>query len=425
MSTEQPKAPKASKKEKKPKIKIEKIKADQSIARYDSDLQKTDMTMREARYVVDTYGQLRDNRIVSENRIRAIKLDNMAAKALVDKAGPEADIDEVVNLVAEQTGYSPEQLKLAASFDKGNPCEVTRESVVRVLTEPHSTLTWIFSNSAAMEGQLKRALEQFAMRHEVGRWALSIKGIGPVYAATLLAYIDMEQCPTVGHIWSFCGMNPNQVWLSSDQAKAEVAAISGSPEDVLLAVSNKFNRPIDSMRRFASTDKLGVPIAMTRETVAKALARRPYNAKLKTLAHLIGEQFKCQGDDAESFYAQVYRKRKAYEQRKNEAGDYAAEAAKALKRKADHAQAATYRQGKLPNGHIDNRAVRYTAKLFLAHWHTVAYRAYFGTEPPLPYPIAMQGHAHIHQPPHASPMGTPGEKASQVDPILLSLAGAK
>jgi hypothetical protein len=33
-------------------------------------------------------------------------------------------------------------------------------------------------------------------------------------------------------------------------------------------------------------------------------------------------------------------------------------------------------------------------KLFLAHYHEVAYKDHYKTEPPLPYAIAHLGHAH-------------------------------
>ena len=44
------------------------------------------------------------------------------------------------------------------------------------------------------------------------RWARSIYGIWPVLAAGLLAHIDIEQAPTVGHIWSFAGLDPTKKW---------------------------------------------------------------------------------------------------------------------------------------------------------------------------------------------------------------------
>jgi hypothetical protein len=58
-----------------------------------------------------------------------------------------------------------------------------------------------------------------------------------------------------------------------------------------------------------------------------------------------------------------------------------------------------YSAGRLPPGQIDARARRYAVKLFLSHLHEVWYKAHFGKAPPLPYPIAILGHAHIKPPP--------------------------
>ena len=70
----------------------------------------------------------------------------------------------------------------------------------------------------------------------------------------------------------------------------------------------------------------------------------------------------------------------------------------AKKFRADTKAKAAYEKGILPDGHVHARAKRYAVKLFLAHWHEVAYREHFGTEPPLPYALAILGHAHAIHP---------------------------
>ena len=62
---------------------------------------------------------------------------------------------------------------------------------------------------------------------------------------------------------------------------------------------------------------------------------------------------------------------------------------------------ATYEAGKLPPAHLHARARRWCVKLFLSHWHAEAYRQHFGTEPPLPYPLGILGHAHMIQGPES------------------------
>lgn len=58
-----------------------------------------------------------------------------------------------------------------------------------------------------------------------------------------------------------------------------------------------------------------------------------------------------------------------------------------------------YEAGRLPPAHIHSRAKRWAVKLFLAHWHAVAYRAHFQENAPKPYILTQPGHAHeVHVP---------------------------
>lgn len=234
--------------------------------------------------------------------------------------------------------------------------------------EPHAVLDWAESNSSTQERWIAAALKAYASEQHMGQWAMSVKGIGPIFAANLLAYIDMnpwrcavshadksqkgcteaephgleckrERLYTVGHIWRFAGLDPTVKWEKGQ--------------------------------------------------------KRPWNANLKTTCRLIGESFEKLHNNPDSFYGRVYNDRKAYEQRKNEAGDYAEQAKikEAIVGKKTEAWK-HYSVGKLPPGHIRARVLRYTVKLFLSHWHAEAYRHEFNEEPPKPYPIAILGHAH-------------------------------
>ena len=96
-------------------------------------------------------------------------------------------------------------------------------------------------------------------------------------------------------------------------------------------------------------------------------------------------------------YGQIYRERKEYEQARNERGELADQAAAVLEKKRigkDTEARKHYEAGKLPPAHIHARAKRYAVKLFLAHYHEVGYVLLHGVKPPLPYPLAVLGHAH-------------------------------
>lgn len=262
----------------------------ESIARPTRDVIKATKTLtsNEVRYIVDAYYQRQEDRKAADNQIGSI----------------------------------------VRSTDTGGT---------------HEMLDWISAQMGTMESQIERAMDSYSMSHPVGPWLRSIYGIGPVIAAGLLAHIDIEKCPTVGHIWRFAGLDPTVKWDKG--------------------------------------------------------TKRPWNAQLKTLTWKIGQSFMKFSARAECYYGAVYRERKAYELQRNEAGGNSEAAAAILEKRPTHAQRAIYAQGKLPPAQIDARARRYAVKLFLSHLHAVWYEAHFGRKPPLPYPVAHLGHAHIVPPP--------------------------
>lgn len=207
--------------------------------------------------------------------------------------------------------------------------------------EPNSVLAWLSMQSETLENQVKRALDHYSKSDPLGEWARSVVGIGPVLAAGLLAHIDVEMAPTAGHVWRFAGLDPTSKWEKGE--------------------------------------------------------KRPHNGNLKTLCWKIGESFvKVKGIDGD-VYGKIYDARKAYEHKKNEAREYADQAAATLKSRPGHAQRATYAEGRLPDGHIHARAKRYAVKLFLAHYLQIG-RELKGLPVVLPYPISHLGHAHLIEP---------------------------
>lgn len=207
--------------------------------------------------------------------------------------------------------------------------------------EPHAVIDWYFKQSEQLENQIKRALNAYAESHEVGRWLLSIYGIGPVISAGLLAHVDITKAPTAGHIWSFAGLNPNVQWNKGE--------------------------------------------------------KRPFNAALKVICWKAGQSFmKFAGKD-ECFYGKLYRERKALEIERNERLEFKEQAEAILAKKNIGKTTDAYKAysvGKLPPAQIDARARRYAVKIFLAHFHEKYYEHHYKTPAPLPYPIAHQGHVH-------------------------------
>jgi hypothetical protein len=212
--------------------------------------------------------------------------------------------------------------------------------------EPNEVLLWLFDNLEILENQIKRALDTYTSSKQIGIWAKSICGIGPVIAAGLMAHIDITKAPTAGHIWSFAGLT-NAEWKKGE--------------------------------------------------------KRPWNASLKTLCWKIGESFVKVQNNPNDFYGKIFAQRKQLETERNEAGLFAEQAAQKLAKYKIGKNTEAYKfysAGKLPPAHIHARAKRYAVKLFLAHYQQVAYELHFGKKPPNPYPIEILGHAHMIDPPN-------------------------
>jgi hypothetical protein len=221
---------------------------------------------------------------------------------------------------------------------------MTTDHQVRALTESGEPTMLIgdirnqFNNSETVLGKI---LDGYSETQSVGRWARSIIGLGPINTAALLVHIDIEQAPTVGHVWSFAGLNPSAKWGKSQ--------------------------------------------------------KRPWNARLKVVCWKIGESFVKVQNNGDDIYGKIYANRKLLETERNEQLAFADQAKAALAAKkfgVDTVARQFYEAGKLPPARIHLRATRYAVKLFLSHLHEAMYVDRYGTLPPKPYVLDHLGHAH-------------------------------
>jgi len=263
----------------------------ESVQRLNKDIKDAaaELSEREARFLVDTYYSLQRHRIEAQNQTRAL--------------------DES--------------------------------------KEPYVLLAWLFDQHYTLEREIQKVLNKFTDEHPAGRWAKSITGIGPVLAGGLLAHIDIEQAPTVGHIWRFGGYDPTLEWKKGE--------------------------------------------------------KRPFNASLKVLYWKIGESFVKVQSRPTDIYGQIYAHRKELEQQRNESGLYADQAAGQLEQKKYRKTTdayAHYTAGRLPPAHIYSRAKRSAVEIFLAHLHHVVYESRYGKPPPKPYILTHSDHTHYLAPPN-------------------------
>lgn len=282
------------------------------------DMRKAAGTLdaREARYLVDLYYQMQENRLRAAGQIRAIQ-----------KSETE---------------------------------------------EPHETLSWFLGQAEILEASIKMALGEFAESRAVGRWSLSICGIGPVIASGLIAHISMN-------IWR-CATS------ATNRCRPEAPCSAACRHEPTQTASRIW--------RYAGLDP-----SSTWEKGQK----RPWNAALKVLCWKAGQSFVKVSNLEKDFYGKLYQQRKRLETERNEAGAFADQAAAVLAAKRIGKETDAYKAysiGKLPKAHIQQRAERYAVKIFLSHWHQVAYFETFGKQAPKPYVIAHLGHADEIQVPN-------------------------
>jgi hypothetical protein len=201
---------------------------------------------------------------------------------------------------------------------------------------PAKLLSWWTDRQADIEKDILKMLKAFADSRPVGQWMMAQHGIGPVIAAGLLAHIDIEKAPTVGHIWRFAGLDPTCTWKKGE--------------------------------------------------------KRPFNAQLKQICWHAGQCFKRQWTHADCFYGHLYGEKKKMIVERNEAGHYAERAKVFVTRSADVRK--TLADGKLPANNLDAQATRFATKIFLSHMHAVMYWTRYHKAPPKPFAISILGHVH-------------------------------
>lgn len=90
--------------------------------------------------------------------------------------------------------------------------KATNNQCRSIADKPHETLAFFAENFETMEKQIKNALQKYAEAQPIGQWLLSITGIGPVIAAGLMAHIDIMEVQTAGQIQAFAGLDPTRKW---------------------------------------------------------------------------------------------------------------------------------------------------------------------------------------------------------------------
>ena len=253
------------------------------------------------------------------------------------------------------------------------------------------------SQLTGMLDQAKTILRVYADQHVETRWLLSMK-VPIVDIINLHYWIDIRKCPKVSSLFRFMGLDPTQPKLTSLEQRRALYYFMDKYRDDSGEITDTISRAtlneiaLELRRNPNQFQQIAAYDPITWRSVSMCLRRIPFNRELKTTAYQIGRSIKRHGMTTP--YFKFYRMRKHYETVRNDQRVYAEQAAWELERRKHKKRGVVYKQlmdGKLSKMHIESRCMRWTAKIFLTHFHQILYYKYYSELPPKPYILSVLG----------------------------------
>ena len=250
-------------------------------------------------------------------------------------------------------------------------------------------LTWVLKSVAATEKGIKDALEKICMSNEVGRWLMSIKGIGPALGAGCLAYFNVEGVNYASNFISYAGLNDNnRPWLGKEKSKKIIDQVIDEMADDGKTITDEMAEVISARTQWkyqylcdkARSEK-GV---WSKDKLIKACSKIPYNASLKTHMWKVGKSFEYLKSNENSLYGRLLSERITLEIQKNERGDFKELCEQRLQEKTYGKDTETfkcYSEGKLSLPEINARSRRWVQKIFISHLFEEMYRVRYNKLP--------------------------------------------
>ncbi len=251
-----------------------------------------------------------------------------------------------------------------------------------------------------MRDQYRSFLDIWSEQYPAAKWAKdSIRGVGPVIAAGLAAYIDIEKAKTISSIWRYAGVDPNSRRMTLVEVDTLIQSSMNQfgddiTEEHVRWIAKQAGKDPEKILAFSRSKKRG----LTWPKLSRAIRWPSYNPMVKRIVISAGNCF----IKHPSMYHDLYVARKIYETGINENGGYKTRAKRQFRR--FNYQPGTnayecYSQGYLTESHIIASAKRYAVKIFLAHYYMVAYYIKYEDTPPDVYALdILKGHRKIHIP---------------------------
>lgn len=198
--------------------------------------------------------------------------------------------------------------------------------------EPNEALEKMSETLGSLDTFLKRPLTNYVNATIPGKWAMTHSGIDHFLAAGLVAYIDPSKAKTAGAVWRYAGLEPNKDGNSS---------------------------------------------------------KVTYNPDLKNICWKLGLAL---SKDSTTVYGKLYAQDKSRRLENNELGAYSDKALDTLlDNNHSSGDMVVLVNGKLPDDQIDAQARRFAVKIFLSHYHAIAYQDHYGKPANRPSIVNIDG----------------------------------
>lgn len=308
------------------------------------------------------------------------------------------------------------------------------------VAEPTELLRWTHGNFDQIEGDVKKALGIFAAEYAVGEWLQSICGIATVLSAGFLTTFDIRE-----RFLTKCTCADKDQDRKHGDGNRMMRPIGGSVEDGILrfrCTGRRGKGEKEDAEDLSPTQKKDKSCKVIHEVRPRDLRAgegvlvrpktaghwwnyaglnpqilwnkkemRPWNARAKVLSFKAGSSFQMTQNRDSDVYGHLFADRKFKETQKNREGAFKEIALAKAEDVGKNTRAyGFYSKGQLPPAHIEARARRYAVKIFLSHFHDVAYRDYYGEAPPVPFVFSehykgQETHSHYIEPPYIKSNG--------------------
>jgi hypothetical protein len=219
-------------------------------------------------------------------------------------------------------------------------------------------VTELFKKAKSFENDIKTILTNEIIHYPIyNEWLSSLYGIGPIITAGLLANIqDISKFDNISKLWQYAGFGMNTYCSKCDEYTY-----------IIKKYESKKAKKLQPFKNCPNCNSQTTPV------IAKRMPgyMSNWNDKFKVLCWKVGQSFEKQG--TKSSYYKLYKQIKEEEHRNHP---------EKIKENG---------KTRFNDGHLRNRALRKTIKIFLAHlW--VVWRSIEGLEVSQPYVNTILGH---------------------------------